>query len=150
MILSTSYDKMIYVTSSVYTMSMSSLIYIYLFHFKWKVVGVPDKRLGEEICAWVELKSNEHATEEEIKAFCKAKVSVQLHRLVIIPFENFTKSEYVQEIPQLHTADQSTASRGRATEHLKVTQTAGRSSVKQSSLSLSPSLSLTHTRCLED
>lgn len=40
-----------------------------------QVVGVPDERLGEEICAWIELKENETATEDEIKAFCKAKVA---------------------------------------------------------------------------
>ena len=35
---------------------------------------MPDQRLGEEICAWIELKDNETATEDEIKVFCKAKV----------------------------------------------------------------------------
>ena len=44
------------------------------YYVYWQVVGVPDKRLGEEICAWIELKDNETATEDEIKAFCKAKV----------------------------------------------------------------------------
>lgn len=39
---------------------------------------MPDERLGEEICAWIELKENETANEDEIKAFCKAKVSAQI------------------------------------------------------------------------
>ncbi|XP_012864233.1 PREDICTED: acyl-CoA synthetase family member 2, mitochondrial [Dipodomys ordii] len=40
-----------------------------------QVVGVKDQRLGEEICACIRLKSGEKTTEEEIKAFCKGKIS---------------------------------------------------------------------------
>ncbi|WP_339833249.1 AMP-binding protein [uncultured Parvibaculum sp.] len=39
------------------------------------VVGVPDPKYGEEICAWVKLKPGESATEEEIKAFCKGQIA---------------------------------------------------------------------------
>ncbi|EDL15539.1 mCG63314 [Mus musculus] len=40
-----------------------------------QVVGVKDKRMGEEICACIPLKSGETTTAEEIKAFCKGKIS---------------------------------------------------------------------------
>ncbi|EHB16492.1 Acyl-CoA synthetase family member 2, mitochondrial [Heterocephalus glaber] len=40
-----------------------------------QVVGVKDQRMGEEICACIRLKSGETTTEEEIKAFCKGKIS---------------------------------------------------------------------------
>uniref|UniRef100_A0A8I6ANW0 Medium-chain acyl-CoA ligase ACSF2, mitochondrial n=1 Tax=Rattus norvegicus TaxID=10116 RepID=A0A8I6ANW0_RAT len=40
-----------------------------------QVVGVKDDRMGEEICACIRLKSGETTTEEEIKAFCKGKIS---------------------------------------------------------------------------
>ncbi|XP_029339415.1 acyl-CoA synthetase family member 2, mitochondrial [Mus caroli] len=40
-----------------------------------QVVGVKDKRMGEEICACIRLKSGETTTAEEIKAFCKGKIS---------------------------------------------------------------------------
>ncbi|MBX3495113.1 MAG: AMP-binding protein [Parvibaculum sp.] len=39
------------------------------------VVGVPDAKYGEEICAWVRLKPGESATEEEIKSFCKGQIA---------------------------------------------------------------------------
>uniref|UniRef100_T1IQX2 Medium-chain acyl-CoA ligase ACSF2, mitochondrial n=1 Tax=Strigamia maritima TaxID=126957 RepID=T1IQX2_STRMM len=39
------------------------------------VVGVPDERLGEELCAWVKLKAGETLTTEEVKAFCKGNLS---------------------------------------------------------------------------
>uniref|UniRef100_A0A452UH28 Medium-chain acyl-CoA ligase ACSF2, mitochondrial n=1 Tax=Ursus maritimus TaxID=29073 RepID=A0A452UH28_URSMA len=40
-----------------------------------QVVGVKDDRMGEEICACIRLKKGEKTTEEEIKAFCKGKIS---------------------------------------------------------------------------
>ena len=39
------------------------------------VVGVPDEKFGEEICAWVKLKPGESASEDEIKAFCKGQIA---------------------------------------------------------------------------
>ena len=39
------------------------------------VVGVPDQRMGEELCAWVKKsKGNEELTENDVKTFCKDKV----------------------------------------------------------------------------
>ncbi|MCF8469481.1 MAG: AMP-binding protein [Parvibaculum sp.] len=39
------------------------------------VVGVPDPRFGEEICAWITLKPGERASEDEIRAFCKGQIA---------------------------------------------------------------------------
>lgn len=38
------------------------------------VVGVPDKRMGEELCACIKLASNTTLTTEELRNFCKDKV----------------------------------------------------------------------------
>ena len=40
-----------------------------------QVIGVPDSRYGEELCAWVILKSGQQATAEDIRAFCKDKIA---------------------------------------------------------------------------
>ena len=40
-----------------------------------QVIGVPDDRIGEEICAWVRLRAGETADEEEIKAFCRGQIA---------------------------------------------------------------------------
>ncbi|XP_028401932.1 acyl-CoA synthetase family member 2, mitochondrial-like [Dendronephthya gigantea] len=40
-----------------------------------EVIGVPDKRMGEEICAWIRLIKDETATANEIKEFCKGKIA---------------------------------------------------------------------------
>ena len=39
-----------------------------------QVVGVPDSRLGEQVCAWIRLKEGFDVTESSIKEFCKGKV----------------------------------------------------------------------------
>ena len=40
-----------------------------------QVVGVPDRKYGEELCAWIILKAGQTATPEEIRAFCKDNIS---------------------------------------------------------------------------
>jgi len=39
------------------------------------VVGVPDPKYGEELCAWIKLKSGQTATEEEIREFCRGQLA---------------------------------------------------------------------------
>ena len=40
-----------------------------------QVTGVPDPKFGEEIIAWISLKSNTEVNEADIKAFCKGKIA---------------------------------------------------------------------------
>ena len=40
-----------------------------------QVIGVPDPRYGEEICAWIKLKAGQGATAEEIREFCKGQIA---------------------------------------------------------------------------
>jgi fatty-acyl-CoA synthase len=40
-----------------------------------QVIGVPDPRYGEELCAWVCLRDGETATPEEIRAFCQGQIA---------------------------------------------------------------------------
>jgi fatty-acyl-CoA synthase len=39
------------------------------------VVGVPDRKYGEELCAWIRLKAGATATEDEIRELCRAKLA---------------------------------------------------------------------------
>jgi fatty-acyl-CoA synthase len=39
------------------------------------VVGVPDPKYGEEICAWIKLKTGCAATEQEIRDFCRGRLA---------------------------------------------------------------------------
>jgi fatty-acyl-CoA synthase len=39
------------------------------------VIGVPDEKYGEELCAWIRLRDEATATPEEIKAFCEGQIA---------------------------------------------------------------------------
>ena len=40
-----------------------------------QVIGVPSRRYGEEIMAWVRLKTAAAASEEDLRAFCQGRIS---------------------------------------------------------------------------
>jgi fatty-acyl-CoA synthase len=40
-----------------------------------QVIGVPDAKYGEELCAWVRLKAEQQASAEEIREFCKGQIA---------------------------------------------------------------------------
>jgi fatty-acyl-CoA synthase len=40
-----------------------------------EVIGVPDPKFGEEVCAWVKLREGQTATEDELRAYCKGKIA---------------------------------------------------------------------------
>ena len=40
-----------------------------------QVIGVPDAKYGEELCAWIRLRDGEDADADEIKAFCKERIA---------------------------------------------------------------------------
>ena len=40
-----------------------------------QVIGVPDPRYGEELCAWVMLRDGEQASPEEVQEFCKGQIA---------------------------------------------------------------------------
>lgn len=40
-----------------------------------QVIGVPDPKFGEEICAWVKLRAGERSSHEEIVGFCKGQIA---------------------------------------------------------------------------
>ncbi|MDD1692532.1 MAG: AMP-binding protein [Methanoregula sp.] len=39
------------------------------------VVGVPDRKYGEELCAWVKVKDSQQLTDQDVKDFCKGKIA---------------------------------------------------------------------------
>ncbi len=40
-----------------------------------QVIGVPDRRYGEELCAWVRLRPGEVASADEIRSFCEGRIA---------------------------------------------------------------------------
>jgi fatty-acyl-CoA synthase len=40
-----------------------------------KVIGVPDEKYGEAVCAWIQLREGTSLSEEDIRAFCKEHIA---------------------------------------------------------------------------
>ncbi len=40
-----------------------------------QVIGVPDAKYGEEVCAWIRLRDGQQATAEEIREFCRGQIA---------------------------------------------------------------------------
>lgn len=57
------------------------------------ICGVPDERMGEEACAWINLKKNMNLTEKEVKEFCKGKISHFKIPKYIMFVEEFPKTQ---------------------------------------------------------
>ena len=51
----------------------------YLFQYpaveSAEVIGVPDKKYGEEICAWIKLRPGHEASQQEIRDFCRDNIA---------------------------------------------------------------------------
>jgi len=40
-----------------------------------QVFGVPDRKFGEELCAWIKTRAGESLTESDVRAFCEGQIS---------------------------------------------------------------------------
>ena len=39
------------------------------------MIGVPDQRLGEQVCAWIKCHDGTTLSEEDIRAYCKGQIT---------------------------------------------------------------------------
>jgi fatty-acyl-CoA synthase len=60
---------------NIYPREVEEFLYTYSKVGEVQVVGIPDQRLGELVCAWIRLKPGEASTEEEIKEFCQGQIA---------------------------------------------------------------------------
>jgi fatty-acyl-CoA synthase len=68
-------DMVIRGGENVYPREIEEFLYTHPKIQDVQVIGVPDPRYGEEICAWIKLKGGETATAEEIREFCKGQIA---------------------------------------------------------------------------
>lgn len=68
-------DMIIRGGENIYPKEIEDFLYTHHAVEEVQVVGVPDERLGEQVCAWIKLKSGCNPCEEDIKDFCKGKLS---------------------------------------------------------------------------
>ncbi|KAG0414578.1 hypothetical protein HPB47_008274 [Ixodes persulcatus] len=85
-------DMIIRGGENIYPQEIENLIYTHSDVLEVQVVGVPDSRLGEEVCAWIILKPGKSLSEGDVKGFCKGKISYfKIPRYVLFA-ESFPKT----------------------------------------------------------
>ena len=68
-------DMIIRGGENVYPREIEEFLYTHAKIQDVQVFGVPDKKLGEEVCAWIKLREGESLSSEEVKEFCKNRIS---------------------------------------------------------------------------
>ena len=68
-------DMIIRGGENIYPLEIEEFLYTHPKVAEAHVVGVPEARLGEVVCAWVRLKAGEELSGEELKQFCKGKIA---------------------------------------------------------------------------
>jgi fatty-acyl-CoA synthase len=68
-------DMIIRGGENVYPREVEEFLYAHPAIADVQVIGLPSEKYGEEIMAWVKLRSGAQATGEELEAFCRGKIS---------------------------------------------------------------------------
>lgn len=68
-------DMIIRGGENIYPLEIEQFLHSHPDVLEVQIVGVPDPRLGEEVCAWIKLKPGKSLSQEDIKSFCKGKIS---------------------------------------------------------------------------
>jgi fatty-acyl-CoA synthase len=68
-------DMLIRGGENVYPREIEDFLYTHPKIDQVEVVGVPDAKFGEEIAACIRLRDGEHATQDDIRKFCRGKLS---------------------------------------------------------------------------
>ena len=68
-------DMVIRGGENIYPREIEEFLYTHPKVADVQVVGVPDHKFGEELCAWIRLHPGEIADEEEIRAYCRGQIA---------------------------------------------------------------------------
>jgi fatty-acyl-CoA synthase len=68
-------DMVIRGGENIYPREIEEFLYAHPKVADVQVVGVPDAKMGEELCAWIRLAPGETADEEDIRAYCRGQIA---------------------------------------------------------------------------
>ena len=92
-------DMIIRGGENIFPREVEDFIYTHPAVSQVAVVGVPDRKYGEEVCAWIRLKDGATTTPEEIREFCRGQIATYKIPRVVRFTEDFptTASGKVQK-----------------------------------------------------
>jgi fatty-acyl-CoA synthase len=68
-------DMIIRGGENVYPREVEEFLYTHPAVADVQVIGVPDERYGEVVCAWIVLRPGSEATEEDVRGFCQGRIA---------------------------------------------------------------------------
>jgi fatty-acyl-CoA synthase len=68
-------DMIIRGGENIYPREIEEFLYTHPKVSEVQVIGVPDLKYGEEVCAWVRLRDGQKATDDEIREFCRGQIA---------------------------------------------------------------------------
>ena len=68
-------DMIIRGGENIYPREIEEFLYQHPAISEVQVFGIPDEKMGEEVCAWVQLNDGQTMTEDDLKAFCKDQIT---------------------------------------------------------------------------
>lgn len=68
-------DMVIRGGENIYPREIEEFLYSHPKVSEVQVVGVPDSKYGEELCAWIRLHAGHHATADELRDFCRGQIA---------------------------------------------------------------------------
>ena len=68
-------DMIIRGGENIYPREIEEFLYTHPKISEVQVVGVPDMKYGEEVCAWIRLRDGQQATEEDVREYCRGQIA---------------------------------------------------------------------------
>ncbi len=68
-------DMVIRGGENIYPREIEEFLYAHPKVLDVQVVGIPDQRFGEELCAWIILRAGERLSEDEVREYCKGQIA---------------------------------------------------------------------------
>jgi len=68
-------DMLIRGGENIYPREIEEFLYTHPKIEEVEIIGVPDRKYGEEVCAWIKLHEGQQASAEEIRHFCEGRIA---------------------------------------------------------------------------
>ena len=68
-------DMVIRGGENIYPREIEEFLYAHPKVLDVQVVGIPDEKFGEELCAWIILREGERLSEDELREYCKGQIA---------------------------------------------------------------------------